>query len=68
MCCIAISSRYVQWNLDSMKCQWTRKIGLLYQGSVPYVCFKRPSYRILFDISMTLLYRGALNRGPTVYV
>ena len=51
-----------------MKCQRTRKIGLLYQASVPYVRFKRPSYRILFVKSMTLLYRGALNRGPTVYV
>ena len=26
----------MQWNLDLMKYQETREIGLLYQGSVPY--------------------------------
>ena len=26
-----------QWNLDLIKCQGTREIGLLYPGSVPYI-------------------------------
>ena len=31
------SNILLQWNLDLMKCQGTREIGLLYQGSFPYI-------------------------------
>ena len=43
----------------------------MYQGSVIsrfcFIHFKRPGWRILFVIPRTLLYRGSLNRGSTVF-
>ena len=61
----------VQWNLDLTRFQGTRKIGLLYGGFITSrfcsIHFERPVWQILFVIPRTLLYRGSLNRGSTVF-